>query len=172
MIPTINAIITAAKKYNLPASVLVAQAILETGWFKRYKKNNIFGIKASQKDIAQGRYFTTPTIEYINGQKITAKLKFAKFSSIDEAVKRYNEIIKRNFPEADKNRNNSMLFLQGLFSGKLKYATDPRYIDKIKQILVQLKKKFPKSQTSANNVFLGGIVLLTILTFFNLQKKR
>ncbi len=169
-IDIINQIINSAKRYNLPASILVAQAILETGWFKRMPYFNMFGIKASKTDIEQGKFFTTQTKEVVNGQTITIVSKFAKFNNIDEAVKRYNDIIIRNFPNADKNRSNSLLFLNGLFSGKYKYATDPKYIDKIKKIIESLKKK--ALPTSRRALSIGGGTVLLFLTFLYFASKK
>jgi flagellum-specific peptidoglycan hydrolase FlgJ len=167
MIEKINAIIQAAKKYNLPPSIVLAQAILESGWFKKAPYNNFFGIKATKKDIEQGRYFISPTYEYVDGKKIKVNAKFRKFSSIDDAISFYNDMIKRNFPNADKNRNNPVLFLNGLFEGKYKYATDPRYKSKILKIIDDLKKK---NIFSKKTIGIVSIVGLTILTFFMIKK--
>jgi flagellum-specific peptidoglycan hydrolase FlgJ len=171
MLDLVRKIVNSAKKYNLPYKIVLAQAILETGYFKKYKYNNVFGIKATKKDIDAGKYYEVQTTEYTNGQKKVINAKFAKFSSIDEAVKRYNEIIKRNFPYADKNRHNDMLFLQGLFKGKYKYATDPKYIDKIKKIIKQLDKAIKTNKKPLSIGAIGiGAVFLYFLTKKYLQK--
>lgn len=171
MIAIVRNIVSSAKKYNLPYRVVLAQAILETGFFKKYKYNNLFGIKATKKDIEKGKYYEVPTTEYVNGKKIITKAKFVKFNSIDEAIQRYNEIIKKNFPYADKNRHNDMLFLNGLFKGKYKYATDPKYIDKVKKIIKQLDKSIKQNKKPLS---IGAIVIgasfLYLLTKKHLHK--
>ena len=54
--------------YNLPASVCIAQAALESGWGKYAIGNhNYFGRKWS----GWGDYVELPTKEYINGQFVT-----------------------------------------------------------------------------------------------------
>lgn len=165
-------IYNAAKKLNLPPRIVLAQAILESAAFKKAPFNNFFGIKATQKDIAQGKYFETQTKEVINGQIITIKSKFTKFRTPTEAVERYNEIIKRNFPQADKNRHNEMLFLKGLFSGKYKYATDPNYIQKIKKIIQKLNDYVAKNKLKTAAISVTGAALLgiTFAVFKKMQK--
>jgi flagellum-specific peptidoglycan hydrolase FlgJ len=171
MLAVVRNIISSAKKYNLPYKVIVAQAILETGFFKKYKYNNLFGIKATAKDIKDGKYYEVPTTEYVNGKKIVTKAKFTRFNSIDEAIARYNEMIKKNFPYSDKNRHNDMLFLNGLFKGKLKYATDPKYIDKVKRIIKQLDKSIKQNKKPLSIGAIGvSAIFLYFLTKKHLQK--
>lgn len=166
-IQIINNIIQSARKYNLPPFVLVAQAILETGWFKKAPFNNFFGIKATKDDIQKRKYFTTKTKEVIKGKTIIIESKFAKFNNIDEAISRYNSIIVRNFPEANKNRHNEFLFLQGLFIGKKKYATDPNYINKIRKIISDLKKSSARPKNTIKKTIPPALLFSTIFYLFN-----
>jgi len=61
-----------------------------------------------------------------------------------------------------------MLFLQGLFKGKLKYATDPKYIDKVKKIIKQLDKSIKQNKKPLS---IGAIGISAIFLYFLTKKK-
>ena len=61
------------KQYGIPASVTIAQAVLESGWGKsKLTKiaNKLFGIKADRG--WQGERCMMPTTEYVHGHKLIA----------------------------------------------------------------------------------------------------
>ncbi len=72
----------AEKKYGIPASVTLAQAILESGWGQSAlakKANNFFGIKAV--GAIAGSYVEFPTEEFVDGRRVREMAKFARYPS-------------------------------------------------------------------------------------------
>lgn len=111
----------ALESESLP-SIVIAQAILETG-YGRYDKLefNIFGIK--------GKGIKSKTREFVNGRYIRIKSEFQKFDNFTDAFDRhYNIIGKYGFVNRDykdwawRIKNNG-------------YATDPRYAQKLIYII-------------------------------------
>lgn len=69
---------------GVPASVTIAQAILESGWGRTRlatEFNNFFGIKANQEQLADSDYCEFKTHEEVNGtlEEITAR--FAQYAT-------------------------------------------------------------------------------------------
>jgi flagellum-specific peptidoglycan hydrolase FlgJ len=84
----LQAVIPAAeasmKATGIPASVTIAQSLLESGWGKSglaFKANNYFGIKACHDDA----YCEFPTTEFEHGIKETVLAKFASYPSAVES---------------------------------------------------------------------------------------
>jgi flagellum-specific peptidoglycan hydrolase FlgJ len=144
---------SAAKKSQertgVPASVIVAQAILESGWGQHHMgdANNYFGIKAQMKDgkvvygdIASG-YVERLTKEYDkNGKAYTTVARFRSYKSMADSFtdhgifltsnKRYSKALADYEKSKDADE-----FARGL--QKAGYATDPKYAD----MLISLMKK-------------------------------
>ncbi|OOM07415.1 glycoside hydrolase family 73 protein [Clostridium saccharobutylicum] len=81
-------------KYGVLPSVIISQAILESGWGKSdlsIQANNLFGIKADSS--WKGKKIKMNTSEYYN-QKI--KDDFRVYSSEEESMKDYGEFLKNN----------------------------------------------------------------------------
>lgn len=117
-------------KYNLPASVCIAQAILESGW-GRYciGQFNYFGRKWN----GWGNYVRQQTTEYINGEYVTIYDKFQSYESIEEAIRDWCVLIKEEPAYADalaewQSNWNVEDFVYALAPV---YATDPEYAHKI-----------------------------------------
>jgi len=86
------------KTTNVPASVTVAQAILESGWGKTglaQKCNNYFGIKANQEQLADRDYCEFPTTEYENGHRVMVEADFAKYDSPAECFVAHGQLLNR-----------------------------------------------------------------------------
>jgi flagellar protein FlgJ len=84
---------------GIPASFMVSQAALETGWGRKEIRNadgtpsyNLFGIKAGPN--WKGAVTEVPTTEYVNGkaQKVTAK--FRAYASYAESFADYAKLMK------------------------------------------------------------------------------
>lgn len=118
------------KRMGIPASISLAQAILESGWGKSQlaqKAKNLFGIKA-------GRSWTGPTLdlptkEFRNGQWVTEVARWRAYPSyteafIDHAKLFYNGL----YEDALAYRAQPKEFLQRIAPV---YATDPRYVEKV-----------------------------------------
>ena len=74
------------KATGIPASVTIAQAILESGWGNTrlaVMAHNYFGIKAAA-DAAPDAYMRFPTWEYDLGKRVMVDADFAKYPSVEE----------------------------------------------------------------------------------------
>lgn len=118
--------------YNLPASVLIAQGIIESGWGEYKKGNyNIFGRKWKGK----GDYIESFTTEFINGERRQVTAKFKKYKDLYEACDDWciNIVYAKPYIqvwEGWSNKRDLNKFIEDL--AKV-YATDPEYANKIKE---------------------------------------
>ena len=73
---------------GVPASITIAQAILESGWGKSVPpdSNNYFGIKAAHF-VPPDQYVEAVTHEYVGGQLVTETDRFARFDSVADGFK-------------------------------------------------------------------------------------
>ena len=141
---------------GIPATFMVSQAALETGWGRKEIRHadgtpsfNLFGIKAGGN--WKGAVAETTTTEFINGkaQKVTAR--FRAYGSYAESFADYGRLMKespryqaamngvtraaaaaaagRTVVQADT----AAVFARGL--QKAGYATDPEYADKLTRVI-------------------------------------
>lgn len=137
----------AFKKYGVLPSVTIAQAILETGWLKFVKGNNIFGIKWTKGCGFEVQEFLTN--EWIDGVKVSMMAKFRKYNSIEESILDYG-----NFLNATRYRG-------VLSSGDYKeacvnlykcgYSTDVEYSSKLIKIIQENKLYVYDLKDNINN---------------------
>lgn len=117
-------------KYNLPASVCIAQAILESGW-GRYciGQFNYFGRKWN----GWGNYVRQQTTEYENGQYVTIYDKFQSYESLEDAIRDWCVLIKEEpaYAEALAVWENGWCVEDFVWALAPVYATDPDYARKI-----------------------------------------
>ncbi|MEO1770409.1 glycoside hydrolase family 73 protein [Candidatus Enterococcus ferrettii] len=77
---------TVAQANDLYASVMIAQAIVESGWgqstLSKAPNYNLFGVKGNYN----GQSVTMKTQEYVNGKWITVDAKFRKYPSFGESL--------------------------------------------------------------------------------------
>lgn len=130
---------------GIPASFMVSQAALETGWGRKEIRHadgtpsyNLFGIKAGAN--WKGPTADVTTTEYVNGkaQKVVAKFRaygsyaesFADYAKLMKDSPRYAQIsTKANAKTGDAGAQ----FAMGL--QKAGYATDPAYADKLTKVI-------------------------------------
>ena len=130
---------------GIPASFMVSQAALETGWGRKEIRHadgsssyNLFGIKAGAN--WKGPTADVTTTEYVNGkaQKVVAKFRaygsyaesFADYAKLMKDSPRYAQIsTKANSKTGDAGAQ----FAMGL--QKAGYATDPAYADKLTKVI-------------------------------------
>nr|WP_277753196.1 glucosaminidase domain-containing protein [Metabacillus mangrovi] len=117
------------KEENIPASMLLAQSILETGWGESFlAKNalNLFGIKGSYK----GQSVTIRTIEFVDGEEVVVSSAFKRYPTWYESFKDLVEFYKRGTRYApifgQEDYKEACYALQ-----RAGYATDPRYAEKL-----------------------------------------
>lgn len=80
-------------KWHVPASVTLAQAILETGWFKDFPggsgSNNYFGMKAEAGEPS----VTSETHEDEDGHHVTIDAAFRTFDNAADCFDAHGELI-------------------------------------------------------------------------------
>lgn len=129
MIPNevIAAAQAASKKWKVPASVSLAQWIIESGWGKHEPpgSNNPFGIKAGKGSAS----VSAPTHEFVHGRYVPTTARFAKFASLAGAFDAHAKLI-ANRPAY---RRAMQATTAEQFAERLQgvYATDPHYGGKL-----------------------------------------
>jgi len=126
----------AARALGVPASYLLAQAGLETGWGRHQPKtgdgtatHNLFGIKAGRGWT--GAVALDSTTEYIAGAVTRTVAKFRSYASYTDAFADFARMLTGNARYADAlaNAQDPAAFARSL--QKSGYATDPHYADKL-----------------------------------------
>ncbi len=80
---TVPAALAMQRQYSVPASITLAQAILESGWGQTAlakQANNFFGIKAIYFADPKS-YIEFPTKEFVDGRAVMELAKFARYPS-------------------------------------------------------------------------------------------
>ena len=129
MAPTAQAV---GRQWNIPASVIIAQAALETGWGQAVEGNAYFGIKQGN---STGESIAFTTHEIIEGQKVTQVDRFRAYRSLQDATKAYAQFLHDTprYQKAFRDTSDPAAFIEALHQAG--YATDPHYADKVKQIM-------------------------------------
>ena len=132
---------------GIPATFMVSQAALETGWGRKEIRHadgtpsfNLFGIKATGN--WKGPTAEVMTTEFINGtaQKVVAKFRaygsyaesFADYARLMKTSPRYQNVVASASSTAPGS-NAAAGFAQGL--QRAGYATDPAYADKLTRVI-------------------------------------
>lgn len=138
-IPTIAPIVKSvniefgSKLFN---SVVIAQAILETGWgasLLMMKANAIFGIKASKS--WKGKVYNSITKECYDGVTLSdVQACFRAYDSLEDSVRDYFKLItgSKRYEKA-VNQISAFECIKGIHEGG--YATDPKYVESIMKII-------------------------------------
>lgn len=130
----------AANAIGVSTEALVAQSALETGWGKHTMRFpdgkpafNLFGIKAGSS--WSGATLAKPTIEFQDGVMQTEMAHFRAYDSISDALDDYVNFIQSSprYQDALDHEGSDTHYLNELQQGG--YATDPRYADKIINIM-------------------------------------
>ena len=127
---------------GVPASITVAQAILESGWGEKHigLANNYFGVKAHVVDgkLADGGlatgYVVTKTGEHIGGKNIKVSANFRSYKSMADSFTDHGQFLRDNpryhsILDAYQKTGDVTEFSKGL--QKAGYATDPGYADNL-----------------------------------------
>lgn len=107
----------------------LSQCALETGWLKStlmYNYNAPFGIKYH---LNNGKFYESPTVEYINGYNTIVNAKFQAYDSIRDAVNDYFNLISSGRYKDSVNAQSVAECITIIKNGG--YATDPNYINSI-----------------------------------------
>jgi len=121
-----------AGRTGLPASVILAQAILESDWGRSAlarRNRNLFGIKAHR---AGGVVYRTT--EFNGNRSRTVRARFASYPSYDACLEDYARLLARpRYARARAVAANPFAFAVEL--QRCGYATDPRYAAKLQLLL-------------------------------------
>ena len=136
---------------GIPASFMVSQAALETGWGRKEIKHsdgtpsfNLFGIKAGGS--WKGPVAEVPTTEFINGKATRVMARFRAYGSYAESFSDYAQLM-NNSPRYQgvlkgvqqtqtanlSARDGGVKFAQNM--QRAGYATDPEYADKLSRVI-------------------------------------
>lgn len=136
------------RQTGVPASVTIAQAILESGWGRYHMgaANNYFGIKAHTRNgqidtgsVANG-YVDTPTHEYVNGKRVAVTAHFRSYASMTDSFIDHGLFLRQNGRYAQAIRDYAANHDADAFATGLQdagYATDPHYA----QMLINLMRR-------------------------------
>jgi flagellum-specific peptidoglycan hydrolase FlgJ len=135
---------------GVPASVTIAQAILESGWGQHHMgaANNYFGIKAQTTkggEITYGSsasgYVDRQTQEYVGGKYITIHAYFRSYKGMTESFIDHGLFLQNNpryYAALVKYAENKDADEFALGLQKAGYATDPHYA----QSLISIMKRY------------------------------
>ncbi|MGX7203794.1 glucosaminidase domain-containing protein [Enterococcus pingfangensis] len=115
---------------DLYASIMVAQALVETGFgssqLSAAPYYNLFGVK----EYGGGASVTMGTQEYLNGQWVTMDEPFAVYNSYGESFQAHASLLASSYyAGARKSHTNSYQDAAVYLTGR--YATDPGYAGKL-----------------------------------------
>lgn len=117
----------AAKRLDVPAKALLAQAALETGWGHHVLGNNVFGVKARGEEPQ----FTALTHEFADGVLEPVRAAFRSYGSVSQAVNEFVQLVLRAHPKA-RGQASVAGYAQAMQASG--YATDPRYAAKLEAV--------------------------------------
>lgn len=125
---------------GVPASVTIAQAILESDWGMSQlarQERNYFGIKAHGQEGTAGT-ITFPTWEVIGGQNVTVQAAFRAYHTMVDSFVDHGRffIENRRYGKALQHKHDAREFARQIALAG--YATDSAYADK----LIRLMEKF------------------------------
>ncbi len=128
------------RKTGVPASVTLAQAILESDWGRSKltrEANNLFGIKAMRSSGTAGVY-NIATWEVIGGADVTVMAAFKAYTSLSDSIVDHGRWFHENsrYRRALQVRDDPREFARAINDAG--YATDPAYAVK----LINLMEKF------------------------------
>lgn len=134
----------AQRQAGIPASITMAQAVVESGWGKTSLARegfNYFGVKAVQCQD----YCEFPTKEFINGTAQIVQAKFARYVSPTASFQAHTLLLANNkrYKPAMACCSDPAAFAAQL--QKCGYSTNPQYAD----LLMSLVREFNLAQYDA-----------------------
>ena len=139
-----------ARQRGLYASMMIAQAALESGWGSSTLSTsayNLFGVKWN----GYGAFVQMNTNEYYSGSNHTVSAKFQKYNSYTESLNNYANLIVGHFPNSTVGKAASVEqaadnLAHGVYGT---YATSPTYAATLKNIINNYNLKKYDSQTGS-----------------------
>lgn len=129
---------TSEAQTGVPASVTIAQAILESDWGSSLltrEANNYFGIKASSQAAGSNGLIWMPTLEYLSGQWVSEMAAFRAYQSVADSVADHGWLLRSlpRYAPAFQAANDPREFARRIAAEG--YSTDPSYATKIIQLM-------------------------------------
>lgn len=161
-----DAAVQVANKYGLYASLMIAQAGLESAWGNSAlatKAYNLFGVKWT----GRGAYITMPTQEYYGGSYHTVYAKFQRYDSYYDALTGYANMIASNFFRSTKaNAATVERAAENLRNGKYgTYATAPNYASSLIRVINSYNLKQFDGASASTNTNTGNSLNNTAKTY-------
>lgn len=127
-----------AAMYGVPASVTIAQAILESSWGQSKLSTedlNFFGIKARRADD----YAEFKTVEFRNGKAGTEKARFRKFGTEALCFAAHAKLLSQTarYRPAMADADDPFVFAARI--AECGYSTDPGYAKKLADLITEFK---------------------------------
>jgi flagellum-specific peptidoglycan hydrolase FlgJ len=121
------------RRYGIPASVTIAQAIEESGWGQSSlarQDHNLFGIKGT----GPAGSVMEPTTEFQNGTWVQVTAPFRVYHSIAESIEDHGRLLATSgyYQQAMAHRGDPNAFANALTGV---YATDPNYGTKLIRLM-------------------------------------
>jgi len=132
----------AERRTGVPASFIIGQAALESGWGRAEARNadgsgsfNLFGIKATGG--WKGATTEAVTTEYEGGQPSRQRAAFRSYESYADAFTDYARLLSGNtrYTGVVRGATSAESFAQGM--QRAGYATDPQYASKLARTINQ-----------------------------------
>jgi hypothetical protein len=122
------------KTTGVPASVTVAQAILESDWGRSRltrQGNNLFGIKALGSVTGPAGVVTLATWEHLNGGDVVVQAPFKAYYTLEQSIDDHGRFLTRNkrYAGAMSVADDAHAFARAIQDAG--YATDPSYASKL-----------------------------------------
>jgi hypothetical protein len=122
------------KATGVPASVTVAQAILESDWGRSRltrQGNNLFGIKALGSASGPAGVVTLATWEHVAGGDVVIQAPFKAYFTLDQSIDDHGSFFTRNrrYAAALAVASDARAFARAIQDAG--YATDPSYASKL-----------------------------------------
>jgi flagellum-specific peptidoglycan hydrolase FlgJ len=133
----------AAARWRVPASVTIAQAILESSWGKSLLCQlacNYFGIKHNSNSVGEP-YVEMQTHEFVKGSEETVPADFVRYFDAEESFSAHGYLLatKPRYTPAMKVKDDPFEFAAQLAA--CGYSTDPFYASKLNQLILQFRLK-------------------------------
>lgn len=121
------------KETGVPASLILAQAALESGYGNSAPGNNFFGVKGSGNAGSQ-RLMTT---EVVNGREVRVQQNFRAYKTPADSFRDHARLISESpyYKGVMKAAKTGDAYAVAKAIGDSPYATDPNYGNKIKNII-------------------------------------